>query len=69
MLGFTKIPEEQGVWAGQAAIAILNGVRPRDIPIASNRKWDIWINEAIVKSSGIQIPKIFARKAIKKYKQ
>ncbi len=65
MLGFTKVPEEQGVWAGKAAIAILNGVRPNDIPIVTNRKWDVWINEGIVKSSGIQIPDTFVKKAKK----
>jgi ABC-type uncharacterized transport system substrate-binding protein len=65
MLGFTKIPEEQGVWAGKAAIAILNGARPNDIPIVSNRKWDIWINDGILKSSGIQMPDTLARKAKK----
>ncbi len=56
MLGFTKVPEEQGVWAGKAAIAVLDGARPNDMPIVSNRKWDIWMNDEIVKASGIQIP-------------
>lgn len=63
MLGFTKVPEEQGVWAGKAAIAVLNGARPIDIPIVTNRKWDMRINEELVKSSGIQISDAFAKKA------
>ena len=65
ILGFTKVPEEHGVWAGKAAIAILNGARPNDIPIVSNRKWDLWLNDVIVKSSGIEIPDTLARKAKK----
>jgi ABC-type uncharacterized transport system substrate-binding protein len=65
MLGFTKDPEEQGVWAGKAAIAVLNGAKPNEIPIVSNRKWEIWINEEIVKSSGIEIPDAFVMKAKK----
>ncbi|MCU7813394.1 MAG: ABC transporter substrate-binding protein, partial [Candidatus Thiodiazotropha sp. (ex Notomyrtea botanica)] len=69
ILGFTKVPEEQGVWAGKAAIAILNGARPNDIPIVSNRKWDLWINDVIVKSSGIEIPDTLARIAKKTSEQ
>lgn len=65
LLGFTKVPEEHGVWAGKAAIEILHGTPPRDIPIASNRKWDIWINEGLVKSSGIRLPDPLTRKAKK----
>ncbi|MCU7844476.1 MAG: hypothetical protein KZQ93_11620 [Candidatus Thiodiazotropha sp. (ex Monitilora ramsayi)] len=65
ILGFTKVPEEHGVWAGKAAIAILNGTRPNDIPIVSNRRWDLWINDVIVKSSGIEIPDTLARIAKK----
>lgn len=69
ILGFTKVPEEHGVWAGKAAIAILNGARPNDIPIAFNRKWDLLINDVIVKSSGIEIPDTLARIAKKTSEQ
>jgi ABC-type uncharacterized transport system substrate-binding protein len=65
LLGFTKNAEEQGVWAGNAAIAVLNGTRPSNIPIASNRKWNIWINDRIQKLSGIAIPDNLTRKAKK----
>ena len=65
LLGFTKIPEEQGEWAGQVALAILDGAIPSDIPVVSNRKWDIWINDAIMTSSGVQIPDKLLRKAKK----
>jgi ABC-type uncharacterized transport system substrate-binding protein len=65
LLGFTKNPEEQGVWAGNAALAILKGVKPSNIPITSNKKWDIWINEDILKSSSIHIPEDLFRIANK----
>jgi ABC-type uncharacterized transport system substrate-binding protein len=63
LLGLTKIPDEHGEWAGQAALAILKGAKPFDLPIVSNRKWDIWINHSILKRSGIQLPQTLIRKA------
>jgi len=64
-LGLTKIPEEQGEWAAMAALHILDGNSPSDIPIISNRKWDIWVNENILQSSKIKLPKTILRKAKK----
>lgn len=65
VLGLTKIPEEQGEWAALAALAILDGTKPTDIPIVSNRKWEIWINHPILVQSGIVIPESLIRKAKK----
>lgn len=65
LLGLTKIPEEQGEWAAKAALAILEGVSPTDIPIVSNRKWEIWINQAILDQSEIRLPDPLIRKAKK----
>jgi ABC-type uncharacterized transport system substrate-binding protein len=65
ILGLTKIPEEHGEWAALAALAILDGTKPIDIPIVSNRKWDIWINDAILEHSGIRFPESLQRKAKK----
>jgi ABC-type uncharacterized transport system substrate-binding protein len=65
ILGMTKIPEEHGEWAALAALAILDGTEPTDIPIVSNRKWDIWINDAILEQSGIKFPESLQRKAKK----
>ncbi len=56
MLGFTKVPEEQGEWAGQAALSILDGIAVSQIAIVPNRKWDIWTNTALLKASGIKLP-------------
>jgi len=45
--GFTKLASEQGEWAAQVAVQILNGTRPAEIPLASNKKWDLWLNESL----------------------
>ncbi|MES9993293.1 MAG: ABC transporter substrate binding protein [Candidatus Thiodiazotropha sp.] len=65
ILGLTKVPEEHGEWAGLAALAILEGTKPTEIPIVSNRKWDIWINHSILETSGIRFPESLLRKAKK----
>ena len=64
-LGFTLIPEEQGEWAGKAAIAILNGTSPGTIPIVTNRKWDAWINEKLIQLSDAKVPDTVIRSAKK----
>lgn len=66
MLGFTKIPEEHGEWAAQTALAILDGISPDQIPIVSNRKWDLWINPSILKITNIRLPDRILKKAKKK---
>lgn len=65
LLGLTKVPEEQGEWAAQAALHIIEGAKPSDIAIVANRKWDIWLNETVRGSIGIDIPKRIQRKAKK----
>ena len=56
MLGFTKVPEEQGEWAAHAALNILDGLEVSKIAIVPNRKWDIWTNSLLLKSSNIVLP-------------
>jgi len=63
MLGLTKIPEEHGEWSAQAALAILDGMRPTDIPIIANRQWDVWVNDALVSASALELPERLRRKA------
>ncbi len=67
MLGYTKVPEEHGDWAGKAALAILSGTRPNQIPVATNRKWDLWVNDVLITSSNVELERSLYRKA-KKYK-
>jgi len=56
MLGFTKVPEEHGEWAAQAALSILDGVDISQISIVPNRKWDVWTNPALLRSGNITLP-------------
>jgi len=48
-LGMNKIPDEQGYWAGQAAVAILNGTPPNQISVVPNQDFQLWINPTIAK--------------------
>ena len=65
LLGLVKVPEEQGEWAGLAALEILRGTKPIDIPIVSNRRWDILLNSSVLEQSGININDSLLRKAKK----
>ena len=56
MLGMTKVPEEQGEWAGQVALQILGGARPDSIPVIANRKWDLFLNPTLTKAAGLELP-------------
>ncbi len=61
--GFTKLAEEQGNWAASVAIKILNGTSPAEIPIASNKKWDLWVNEAVLEKLQLRLTPGLIRKA------
>ena len=65
ILGLTKIPEEHGEWAAQAALHILAGTKPTDIPIVANHKWEIWLNSAILQQTKIALPQTISKKAKK----
>lgn len=55
MFAMTKIPEEQGEWAAEVALSILNGQLPSDIPIVVNRKWNIFANPHLLEKSGVSL--------------
>lgn len=57
MFGMTKVPEEHGEWSAHTALAILGGVKPADIPIVANRKWDLWANESLLARSEVSLPR------------
>jgi ABC-type uncharacterized transport system substrate-binding protein len=65
IVGVTKMPEEHGEWAGKAALAILGGVSPMDIPIVPNNRRDIWVNQRIVEAAQLSLPDSMMRKAKK----
>lgn len=53
VLGIAKKPQEQGRWAAQAALKILNGVSPTEIPIEKNKEGILYINLKIANQLGI----------------
>lgn len=63
MFGMTKVPAEQGEWAGQLAIEIIKGTKPSSIPIVPNRKFDIIINQNLLNHANIAIPEFIKLKA------
>jgi len=53
LLGIVKLPEEQGEWAAQAALKILDGAKPSEIPLARNKRGKLYINMRIGNKLGI----------------
>jgi len=47
---------EQGEWAAQTALEILNGTSPADIPVVKNKKAKIYLNMTLAKNLGIKFP-------------
>jgi ABC-type uncharacterized transport system substrate-binding protein len=53
MLGMTKIAEEQGIWAGKTALAILKGAAPASIPVAQNKEAKLYLNVKLASKAGV----------------
>jgi len=65
MFAMTKIPEEQGEWAGQVALSVLAGENINNIPVVINRRWNMYVNPKLLKTSDISIPSSIMQKAIR----
>jgi len=53
LLGYVKVPEEQGEWAAETALRILNGTDISSIQIVSNKRGDLIVNRKIERKLGI----------------
>lgn len=53
MMGISRIPSEQGIYAAKTALRILDGVSPSDIPITQNKEGQLFLNFRIGKKLGI----------------
>ena len=53
VLGITKIPNEQGEWAGMTALRILDGATPDSIPLVKNEKGALIVNLTLAEKLGI----------------
>jgi ABC-type uncharacterized transport system substrate-binding protein len=61
LMGVAKYPEEQGRWIGQAALRVLEGVRPSDIPLTYNREGELFFNARIARRIGVTAAPPLAR--------
>jgi len=57
MLGLTIKAQEQGIWAGNAAKAVLEGFALSDINITVNKTWESTINEKLISLTNIKLPR------------
>lgn len=60
-LGATRSAQEQGRYAANTALKILNGTPPSSIPIVGNVEANIIINMKIAKKLGIKVPQSFLK--------
>ena len=63
LIGFTKLAEEQGGWAAAAALKILGGTSPSDIPVEKNKEGKLIVNIRIAQKLGAEIPFEFMQSA------
>ena len=56
LITYGKVAEEQGAWSAQAALQIMDGTPPSDIPIVQNKEGSLIINGRIAKAMGVNIP-------------
>lgn len=65
MLAMTKLAEEQGEWSALTALHILKGAKPSQIPIVVNRRWNSFVNPALLNKAGITLSPRILRNSIK----
>lgn len=56
-----KSPEEQGQWSAEAALKILDGTSPADIPIAFNERGNLVLNLNLAEKLNIVFPSTLLR--------
>jgi ABC-type uncharacterized transport system substrate-binding protein len=56
LLTYGKVAQEQGIWSAKAALNILDGTSPADIPLVKNEQGVLIINIRIAKKIGAQVP-------------
>jgi hypothetical protein len=64
MLGLVKVAQEQGIWSGKTALAILKGQKPSAIPIASNKEGQIMVNVKLASKAGVVFKPELVRNAV-----
>jgi ABC-type uncharacterized transport system substrate-binding protein len=62
-LAYTRVAQEQGRYAAQTALKILDGTPVSAIPITHNVEGDLIINLKVAKVAGLKVPRSMLRKA------
>ncbi len=57
LIGVIKIAEEQGIWAADTALSILDGTPPSEIAIVENKRAKLFINKKMADSMGVDLAK------------
>lgn len=65
VLTMTKAAEEHGAWSGEAAVAIMQGKPPAEIPIVANRRWRVYVNDSLRALVDVQLSESLVRDAIR----
>lgn len=56
LVSFSNVAQEQGFWAADKALKILQGTSPAAIPIERNTQGKLIINAKIIEASGLEVP-------------
>lgn len=56
MITFAKVAAEQGEWAAQSALKVLDGTKPGDIPVVQNERGVLIINARIATGLQADVP-------------
>jgi ABC-type uncharacterized transport system substrate-binding protein len=56
IISFAKVAQEQGFWAGKAALEIIGGKAPSAIPVVKNKEGKLIVNGKIAQASGLKVP-------------
>jgi ABC-type uncharacterized transport system substrate-binding protein len=55
LFSFAKVSEEQGAWASQTALKILDGASPDSIPVVKNQEGKLLINTRVAKALNVEL--------------
>lgn len=64
LLSYARIPEEQGIWAANTALRILDGKPPAEIPVSRNKQSKLYLNVKLAERLGLTIDRAIYRRAV-----
>lgn len=61
VMGYVRLPEEQGEWVAETALRILDGTLPKDIPVVQNKQGKLILNRRLLKKLGVVVDRALYR--------